>query len=616
MKRTIRAWALVCGVGVGLANQVGLRGAEPAVEADQASEAKQAAAQVHEYLVSALQAEAEGDFLARQRLLQSAALCGLESPELKWQQGYVGIGERWVTLDDCVEQVSGDSRLADYEARRDKLLDTWQNHLALAQWCAAQKLLPQARAHFERVLQFNSDEVTARVALGYRLIAGEWISPEQMAAWADTAAAAEQSLLTYGERLRKIARDLESGLPRKEAEARKILLGLDAAEAIPAVQAVFGQANEEVALLVIDWLAQLNSVAGSKALLQYACVHSQPSVRAAATQQLKQRPLHDFVPELLSMLSSPVFSTTVPYFNRDGSLAGYRQAFAKEEHERTQVYTLDMQYITTRLQEQRRMEGRTRLNRLELANVINNAIEVDLRRQVELESRTRAVLAQRGNQGIVQKNLYVLELLSEIADREFSSDPRDAWQWWDTLNETEYQKSKPMRQRGYQDQAEVVRMRPRTHECFVAGTLVMTTRGPRSIDSIVAGDTLFARDVESGALVIKPVLQATQRPAAPTVVVSVDGESLQCTSGHLFWVSGQGWKKASELVPGDVLHAAGEPTLVTSVKPADSQVTYNLLVADCNTYFVGKSRVLSHDVTPREATDQIVPGLAKFASKN
>lgn len=47
---------------------------------------------------------------------------------------------------------------------------------------------------------------------------------------------------------------------------------------------------------------------------------------------------------------------------------------------------------------------------------------------------------------------------------------------------------------------------------------------------------------------------------------------------------------------------------------------HNLEVADFNTYFVGHSHILSHDVTVRDPSDMVEPGvlkpeLAAFAAK-
>jgi hypothetical protein len=76
----------------------------------------------------------------------------------------------------------------------------------------------------------------------------------------------------------------------------------------------------------------------------------------------------------------------------------------------------------------------------------------------------------------------------------------------------------------------------------------------------------------------------------------------------LFWVSGAGWKKASELKPGDILHGAKSPARITAVEAQPAAPTYNLEVADHPNYFVGRYMILTHDVTPRETNRQLIPG--------
>jgi hypothetical protein len=48
---------------------------------------------------------------------------------------------------------------------------------------------------------------------------------------------------------------------------------------------------------------------------------------------------------------------------------------------------------------------------------------------------------------------------------------------------------------------------------------------------------------------------------------------------------------------------------VDAIEQADEVEAYNLIVADFNTYFVGKVGVLVHDNSPREPTSAKVPGL-------
>ena len=132
--------------------------------------------------------------------------------------------------------------------------------------------------------------------------------------------------------------------------------------------------------------------------------------------------------------------------------------------------------------------------------------------------------------------------------------------------------------------------------------------GTRTIEKIAVGDLVLSRDVETGRIEWKPVLQATQRDPAETRNLVLGNEEYCCSNGHLFWVSGKGWQRASQLSPGDVLHGAERPTQVVSNRPGKKETTYNLEVADNANYFVGEQRILSHDVTRRRANRQRVPG--------
>ena len=45
------------------------------------------------------------------------------------------------------------------------------------------------------------------------------------------------------------------------------------------------------------------------------------------------------------------------------------------------------------------------------------------------------------------------------------------------------------------------------------------------------------------------------------------------------------------------------------VDPSFAGMAFNLIVADFNSYFVGKHGILVHDNTPRAATAALLPGL-------
>jgi hypothetical protein len=89
----------------------------------------------------------------------------------------------------------------------------------------------------------------------------------------------------------------------------------------------------------------------------------------------------------------------------------------------------------------------------------------------------------------------------------------------------------------------------------------------------------------------------------------VGNDTFETSGGHLFWVPGEGWVKSRDLQSGMVLHTATGPARVLEVGKSGHAQTYNLVVADFNTYFVGEQRVLSHDNTVKRAVNCVVPGL-------
>jgi hypothetical protein len=148
-------------------------------------------------------------------------------------------------------------------------------------------------------------------------------------------------------------------------------------------------------------------------------------------------------------------------------------------------------------------------------------------------------------------------------------------------------------------------------DCLAAGTLVWTARGPFEIERIQVGDLVLSQHTETGELAYKPVLRTTVRPKSQLIKIEAGGESYETSGGHLFWVSGQGWVKSRELQSGQILHSAAGPVHVSSAEPTTAAETYNLVVADFSTYFVGYRKVLSHDNTVRAPTRALVPGLAQ-----
>jgi hypothetical protein len=136
--------------------------------------------------------------------------------------------------------------------------------------------------------------------------------------------------------------------------------------------------------------------------------------------------------------------------------------------------------------------------------------------------------------------------------------------------------------------------RPRT-SCFGAGTLVRTKLGSRPIETLEVGDQVLAQEPGSGALSFQPVVAIFHNRPTPGLRITLGRESIVATAIHRFWRAGQGWAMARELKPGDVLRTCEGLARVDSIEPVSAQPVFNLEVAQCSSFFVGKAGVLVHD---------------------
>ena len=108
------------------------------------------------------------------------------------------------------------------------------------------------------------------------------------------------------------------------------------------------------------------------------------------------------------------------------------------------------------------------------------------------------------------------------------------------------------------------------------------------------------------------MLRTTVRPPEMLLEMRLEQETLTASGGHPFWVAGRGWVKARDLQPGLWLHGVSGPQHVAEVTERQTaEPSYNLIVADLHSYFVGSSKVFSHDNTVRQPTAESVPGLVE-----
>lgn len=139
--------------------------------------------------------------------------------------------------------------------------------------------------------------------------------------------------------------------------------------------------------------------------------------------------------------------------------------------------------------------------------------------------------------------------------------------------------------------------------CFAAGTLVETESGDRPIEGIAVGERVWARDVTTGAVALRTVLNTYRTADVPVVDLELRSgfatrERIAVTPGHLFWVEGAGWLPAESLSEQSLWSTEAPVTAnVGSVSAAPTTV-YNLEVAEFHSYFVGHAHVLVHNGDP------------------
>ena len=137
--------------------------------------------------------------------------------------------------------------------------------------------------------------------------------------------------------------------------------------------------------------------------------------------------------------------------------------------------------------------------------------------------------------------------------------------------------------------------------CFTGDTEVYTSDGLVCIEDVEVGDSVWAYNSETDETELKEVLNVWVKETDEILHVSAsDGETIDTTTNHPFYVDGKGWVAAGDLEVGDTLVTVdGNEVEVTDLeleKLAEPIFVYNLEVEDFHTYFVGEYGVLVHNI--------------------
>ncbi len=575
-----------------------------------------------------LRGESLGSTLDRSRSLDALLSEDHVSDAARWQAGYVRQGDRWVQYNKIDFPSQYEAVRQEYVEQRGKFWGNDEEHLALARWCAEKGLADQARAHLMTVLLNHPDHPDLRRLLGYQRVGGEWMNAADYAAAERAFAALQTNLQTWGPEVIRIREGLMSGNPLRTQQAKTALSKLTSVDAVSALDAYLLPYNELCARECIDQLAQIEHRESTLSLCRAALYCPWREIAERAVTELKRRPLDDYVPALLAgartnhsvamqlywqdpLVSRRGFMTLVDVSATSESFTEVNQ----------RVHRIGLQFIPI---------PRFPAAVLNIPRVFSragtfNGFDSHFQREILQETsfveivnfRVTTLDSARGMlRGLEAQEEIDLDYNNRVAllisrmtpGNEFSSID-DLWSWWNQSMELGIDRDSKIQR------SQVVEVAEDTlafviGSCFTADTPVWSEYGPRPIASLRVGDRVLSKDVESGELTYRSIVRTTYRETErPLTRLTLAGEPITATGGHLFWVSGTGWVRARDLKPGQLVHTVTGTVRVDAVEEVPTEPTFNLVVDGFHTYFVGDGKALCHDVSLASPTDAVVPGL-------
>jgi tetratricopeptide (TPR) repeat protein len=577
----------------------------------------------------ALYYEISGEIESRNQLLQNARSLDADFAPALWHSGKIEFDTQWLSIEDVIPLAQNDRQLAAYEKQRDRTSDNESGNLQLAQWCAELRLDAQARAHFNRAIEFNPDNLSARAALGYRQYRGAWVSQAEFEQRAASQARRTKALNAWWPRISAIRDAILNDSPVIRNSALRQLDEIKDVAAIPALERAFSIRNSDLVILLIEKLSQSNDIEATAAIARQAIFSRWEPVRQFAATKLNGRPSEEYVPQMLTAMKSPVrvVVTAGSSGNRPALWETFIQEgqFGKSVISRGTVYYLNAKPY----------QLGDHVSGMSLPAKSGDATRATSEMfKLNMEQAGSDFLKRREmNSQVTGLNDRIMNCLALATGHTEFTQLDQWWDWWDQETEMQFSGPKPVKFSRVEREVSIFNSDPYSPgddyspmvtttsywhapvirmSCFAASTPVWTVSGQKPIESIKIGDLVLSQDADTGEVTFKPVMRTTIRPPVQILMLESSGQTLRCTGGHLFWVAGQGWTKARNLRSGQTLHCVDGTVQVSLVtEETQPEQTYNLVVADFNTYFVGPEKILSHDVTERKPTRSIVPGLAR-----
>jgi len=135
--------------------------------------------------------------------------------------------------------------------------------------------------------------------------------------------------------------------------------------------------------------------------------------------------------------------------------------------------------------------------------------------------------------------------------------------------------------------------------CFIAGTPIFTAQKTFSpIEKVAAGQKVYAENPKNCEVAAKPVETTFVRTTRQLIQLGFAKEIIYATPEHPFFNLKHQQVLAGNIHPGDTLKTYDSYAIVQQTRAIDTTATvYNFHVKDFQTYFVGKTRLLVHNMS-------------------
>ena len=151
-------------------------------------------------------------------------------------------------------------------------------------------------------------------------------------------------------------------------------------------------------------------------------------------------------------------------------------------------------------------------------------------------------------------------------------------------------------------------------------TKIHTEKGFKAIETIKPGDRVWSENPETNSKALKKVKKIFVREKDSLIRLAINGEVIETTDEHPFYVEGRGFTAAKKLKTGDEVRLEdGTAARIESseTRQLDRPVkVYNFEVEDYHTYYVSEQKVLVHNTCSKISKNVTQVNKSKYSPVN